>query len=137
MADFSNEKRFLSVSSEDIEGYLDLAEKAKKQRDLMAHGFRIPERKTKIEDVITEKEKIKNESLRQDIDLKKKTLDFLCRLLFIETFIVFLFSFFQAVNWPMYFRLEEWSFKLLVTATISQITIMLLVAVKHLFPSQK
>lgn len=91
----------------------------------------------KIEDKITEKEIIKNEGLRQDIKLKKITLIILFGFLVVETIAVFVFSFFQAVNYPHDFHLEEWSFKLLISATISQITIMLIIAVNHLFPKQK
>ena len=95
-----------------------------------------------------EKEKIKNEGLKQDIKLKKTTLITLFVFLSIETLLIFFFSYLQAIHvdctklshphWGLEcFHLEEWSFKLLITATISQITIMLLVAVKHLFPQQK
>jgi len=136
----SNKNKILSVNSNSSKEYVDLIEEFKK-RNLEIHRFKVSRFKTteraKIEDIIAEKERIKNEGLKQDIDLKKKTLRFLCNLLFVETIIVFLFSFFQAVKWPMRFGLEEWSFKLLIVATISQITIMLLVAVKHLFPNQK
>ena len=140
MVDFSSKNKSLSVNSENTEEYLGLVEKLKKH-NLATQRFTIPKFRTtekiKIESIIEEKEKIKNEALKQDINLKKKTLKFLCNLLFIETIILFLFSFFQAVKWPMEFGLEEWSFKLLIIATISQITIMLLVAVKHLFPNQQ
>lgn len=95
------------------------------------------EKKIRIEDVIAEERVIKNRGLEQDIELKKTTLIYLSILLIIETAVIFAFSFFQATKWPMEFRLEEWSFKLLVTATLSQITVMLLVAVRHLFPNKK
>lgn len=126
--------------TENIKEYYDLLEEARR-RNLILHGRKISsfgytEKKIRIDDVINEREKIKNEGLALNNELKKKTLSFLCNLLFGETLIVFVFSFFQAFGlWG--FKLEEWSFKLLITATISQITIMLLVAVKHLFPNQK
>ncbi len=97
----------------------------------------VPEKKEKIEDIIIEQEKIKNAGIEQDITLRKKTLNLLFKFLVGETIVIFLFSFFQAIHNPWNFALEEWSFKLLVTATISQITIMLLVAVKYLFPNPK
>lgn len=80
-----------------------------------------------------EEAQLKNKGLAQDIALKKTTLFALFGFLAIETAVIFLFAFFQAVRFGG-FALEEWSFKLLVTATIVQITTMLLVAVKHLFP---
>lgn len=81
-----------------------------------------------------EKKKIENIGLRQDIELKKTTLFCLFGFLFIETFIIFIFSFWQATG-GLGFMLEEWSFKLLITSTIIQITYMLQVAVRHLFPN--
>lgn len=98
------------------------------------------EKKTKVEDtladILAHREEIKNRGIEQGIEHRKKTLTTLFYFLGIETFVIFLFTFLQAVNW-LGFNLEEWSFKLLVTVTISQITIMLLVAVKYLFPEQK
>lgn len=94
------------------------------------------EKKTKVEDILAHREEIKNRGIEQDIEHRKKTLTTLFYFLGLETFAIFLFAFLQAVEW-LGFNLEEWSFKLLVTVTISQITIMLLVAVKYLFPEQK
>lgn len=82
------------------------------------------------------KEDIENEDLEQNIRLKKWTLYILFVFLLIETITIFAYSFFQAVHFHG-FRLEEWSFKLLVAATISQITYMCQMAVKHLFPGKK
>ncbi|MFA5729685.1 MAG: hypothetical protein WC938_00435 [Candidatus Paceibacterota bacterium] len=80
-----------------------------------------------------EKEELKNKALDQDIRLKGRTLNMLFAFLGIETIIIFSFSFLQATKiWG--FGLEEWSFKLLIVATILQITCMLQLAVKHLFP---
>lgn len=80
------------------------------------------------------KEDIENEDLAQNIRLKKHTLYVLFGFLAVETIAIFSFSFFQA-TYLFKFDLEEWSFKLLVTATILQITFMIQVAVKHLFPN--
>lgn len=93
-------------------------------------------RPTSIEDEIAREQKIKNDDAEQDIGLKKTTLNRLFGFLAIETFIIFAFAFLQATH---YFRfgLEEWSFKLLVSATITQITVMLYVAVNYLFPKIK
>lgn len=103
--------------------------------DSLPYSF-VLEKKTKIEDILAHREEIKNRGIEQDIEHRKKTLTTLFRFLGLETFVIFLFTFLQAVKW-FGFSLEEWSFKLLVTVTISQITIMLLVAVKYLFPEQK
>ena len=67
--------------------------------------------------------------------LKKQTLQLLFIFLGTETIAIFLYAFFQGVRaWN--FALEEWSFNLLVSATITQITVMLVIAVKHLFPQK-
>lgn len=139
MSDSPNKKEISFVNSEGNapeENYSDFIEDLV-TRNLSAHGHRLKEKRISLENTIAEKEGIKNIGRRQDINLKKKTLNFLHRLLFAETAVIFLFSFFQATEFPMSFHLEEWSFKLLVAATISQITVMLLIAVKHLFPDQK
>jgi len=93
-------------------------------------------KKEKIDDILADKERIKNIGLRQDIALKSATLKMLFYFLASETIVIFVFSFFQGIK-AFGFHLEEWSFKLLVIATILQITAMLLVAVKHLFPQNK
>ncbi len=78
---------------------------------------------------------LENDALEQDILLKRNTLKTLIRFLGAETVVIFIFAFLQATK-LCDFALEEWSFKLLVTATLLQITYMLQVAVKHLFPNK-
>lgn len=80
------------------------------------------------------REEIENEGLEQDIRLKRHTLYALFGFLIVETGLIFYFSYLQGMEVTTLFHLEEWSFRLLVAATISQITFMLHVAVKHLFP---
>ena len=87
-----------------------------------------------INQEIARAERIKNDNAEQDIQLKRNTWYRLFRFLIIETTLVFILAFFQAIQWPWGFHLEEWSFKLLVTVTIGQITAMLYVAVRYLFP---
>jgi len=88
---------------------------------------------TSITAEIIREKRLKNDDTEQDIQLKRSTLSRLFQLLIGETIIVFIFAFLQATAiW--HFHLEEWSFKLLITATITQITVMLLVAVNYLFP---
>lgn len=88
-----------------------------------------------IEDVLAEREELKNEGIAQDIELKRTTLYRLFVFLGIETAVIFGFAFLQGSH-LFGFALEEWSFKLLLAATLLQITYMLQVAVKHLFPTK-
>jgi hypothetical protein len=91
-------------------------------------------RRTRMDEEIR-KAGLENDSREQDINLKRKTLITLFWFLALETVVIFSFSYLQATKtWG--FTLEEWSFKLLLAATISQITFMLQVAVKHLFPQK-
>ncbi len=69
------------------------------------------------------------------MQLKKTTLLVLFGFLAIETVAIFVMAFFQGFEWHG-FKLEEWSFRILTGATITQITVMLLVAVRHLFPQK-
>ncbi len=88
-----------------------------------------------ISQEIARKQQLENENIAQDIRLKRITLDRLFLFLTAETALIFLFAFFQAVGGPSGFRLEDWSFRLVVGATIAQITGMLFVAVRYLFPN--
>lgn len=89
-----------------------------------------------LTDVAEERGKLENQAFQQDIILKKETLIILFIFLAFETIIIFLFSFFQGISF-LQFHLEEWSFKLLITATLLQITYMVKIAVQHLFPNKK
>ncbi len=76
---------------------------------------------------------LQNAAFEQDMNLKKNTLIILFIFLAIETVVIFIITFLQGFKaWG--FALQEWSFRLLISATITQITVMLLVAVQHLFP---
>ncbi len=79
---------------------------------------------------------LENDNEEQNIKLKRYTLIALFLFLTVETLLVFKFAFKQA-DLTNCFRLEKWSFNLLVTATISQITYMLKIAVEHLFPRKE
>jgi hypothetical protein len=87
-----------------------------------------------INNEIAREQKLKNDDVEQDITLKRTTLNRLFVFLTAETILIFTFAFFQAIEWPFDFHLEEWSFKLVLTVTILQITGMLYVAVRYLFP---
>jgi hypothetical protein len=88
-----------------------------------------------INQEIARERKLRNDNAEQDIALKRTTLRRLFLFLTGETVAIFLFALFQATHWPPHFHLEEWSFNLLVGATIAQITGMLYVAVRYLFPN--
>lgn len=89
-----------------------------------------------IREELARRERIKNDDAEQDILLKRTTLNRLFWFLTAETVAIFLLAFLQGIQAPWDFRLEEWSFKILVTATIAQITAMLFVAVRYLFPKK-
>lgn len=94
-----------------------------------------PTQRSSVADEIAREKKLKNDDTEQDIRLKKTTLNRLFALLVGETIIIFLFSFLQATH-DFHFALDEWSFKLLTSVTITQITVMLYVAVNYLFPKK-
>lgn len=89
-----------------------------------------------LSEIEEEHQLLENQAFAQDISLKKVTLILLFIFLAAETVSIFLFAYFQAVRFQN-FHLDEWSFRLLVAATISQITLMVQLAVKHLFPEKK
>lgn len=99
-----------------------------------------PGPRTSIEDEITQEEvrarKLVNDDRAQDIKLKKLTLNRLFVFLGIETAVIFIFALLQATSW-LGFELESWSFNLLISATLAQITAMLFAAVRYLFPTPK
>lgn len=94
------------------------------------------EPRTSIEDEIARERKLKNDDVEQDIKLKRKTLNVLFTFLGTETGLIFWFAFLQATH-DLHFQLNEWSFKLVVAATLTQITAMLFAAVNYLFPKNK
>lgn len=100
-------------------------------------GFQSEEQKpVRMKEELARREKLKNVDIEQDIKLKKLTLKVLLCFLGIETFVIFLFAFLQATTF-LNFKLEEWSFRLLLSATITQIYLMLRIAVEYLFPKNK
>lgn len=89
-----------------------------------------------ISDELTRAQRIKNDDAEQNIMLKKVVLNRLFKYLGIETTFVFLFVLLQATHW-IGFSLQDWTFDILITATIAQIAGMLFVAVRYLFPNGK
>jgi len=112
-----------------------------KIRSLLADDFELvpysahPRSRTKVDEEVRKKQ-LENDAFLQDMELKRTTLNRLFIFLACETILVFSFALCQGTGW-LNFSLEEWSFKLVVTATLIQITFMLQVAVKHLFPQRK
>ena len=99
----------------------------------------MPAKKTKRIDInqeIAREQKLRNDNAEQDIKLKRQTLERLFRFLTTETILIFLFAIAQATKWPGDFHLDETSFQIVVGATIAQITGMLFVAVRYLFPKK-
>lgn len=90
------------------------------------------EEKPSVDEEVRQK-KLKNDDLEQDIKLKKLTLQILFLFLGLETIAIFTVAIMQGIKING-FGLEEWSFKLLIGATIAQITLTIQMAVKYLFP---
>ncbi|HMH70525.1 MAG TPA: hypothetical protein VK502_03925 [Candidatus Saccharimonadales bacterium] len=82
------------------------------------------------------KQKIDNDNAEKDQRLKTLTLVLLFAFLTLETIVIFVLAFFQGFGYNK-FHLDEWSFKLVILATLGQITAMLTIAVTHLFPKKK
>ncbi|HSD55915.1 MAG TPA: hypothetical protein VLA92_02055 [Candidatus Saccharimonadales bacterium] len=120
----------VTATHRDVEHYFQVLEKARPALEGDS------QKKIDINQEIARDQKIKNDNAEQDIGLKRITLNRLFWFLAIETFLIFAFAFFQSIGWPHGFHLEEWSFRLVVGATIAQITGMLFVAVRYLFPNK-
>ena len=93
----------------------------------------------KLQDEKRRKQEIENNNAEKDQNLKEGTLRKLFGFLLVETAVVFLLAFLQGFGalWRWKFHLDDWSFRLVVGATIGQITAMLIIAVQHLFPKKK
>jgi len=81
---------------------------------------------------------IENDNLENDQKLKKTSLIILFSFLGIETVAIFVLAFIQGAGGGPngWFYLDEWSFRLVMAGTLGQITAMLMVAIKHLFPKK-
>jgi hypothetical protein len=116
-------------------------EEAKKSSKLIAGSFTLGTApRTSINDKIREekarRQKIANDILEKDHRLKEATLKKLFRFLSAETGVIFVLAFLQGFGWKD-FELDQWSFRLVIAATLGQITAMLTIAVQHLFPKNK
>lgn len=101
----------------------------------IAHTVAPEPRRTDVADELARTERLKNDDVEQNIALKRVVLNRLFRFLAAETVLIFIFALLQATHW-LGFSLEQWSFNILITATIAQITGMLFVAVRYLFPTK-
>jgi len=81
------------------------------------------------------RQQIENDNIEKDQRLKETTLRILFYFLTAETIVIFTLAFFQGFQTGE-FHLEEWSFRLVIAGTLSQIAAMLIIAVKNLFPSK-
>lgn len=119
---------------EDVRHYFDVLDRVESRKRSGPSGAAQEKEKIDIEQEIAREQKLKNDNAEQDIALKRLVLSRLFRFLAVETALVFVLAFMQAVHRPWNFTLQEWSFRVVVSATILQITAMLLAAVRYLFP---
>lgn len=80
--------------------------------------------------------RIENDIREKDQTLKEQTLRLLFAFLAAETVVVFGIALLQGFR-ILGFRLDEWSLRLLLAATIVQTVSMLTIAIRHLFPQKK
>ena len=99
-----------------------------------------PSRESPVNDQIKKEEarlaRIENDIREKDQTLKEQTLRLLFAFLAAETIVVFGIALLQGFQ-ILGFRLDEWSLRLLLAATIVQTVSMLTIAIRHLFPQQK
>jgi hypothetical protein len=92
---------------------------------------------TPVSDQIKKEEvrlvRIENDIREKDQTLKEQTLRLLFTFLAAETVVVFGIALLQGFQF-FGFKLDEWSLRLLLAATIVQTVSMLTIAIKHLFP---
>lgn len=80
--------------------------------------------------------KLQIDEIRKEIEQKERTLNKLFKFLAIESialFVIALLQGFECIN----FHLDAWTLRILVTATIIQITLMLKIALRYLFRLNK
>jgi ribosomal protein S4 len=91
---------------------------------------------TQVDEERVRRERIENDNKEKDQTLKEQTLRLLFTFLVAETVVVFVIALIQGFR-ILGFRLDEWSLRLLLAATIVQTVSMLTIAIKHLFPQKK
>lgn len=113
-----------------------LQQQSHSQSGRQINRVRVPDSKPETMDEKIRKQKIENDNIEKDQSLKKYTLISLFIFLGVETIVVFALAFFQGFELAG-FNLDVWSFRIIVVATLGQITAMLSFAVRHLFPIRK
>ena len=94
----------------------------------------IEEAKLRTREISNEKLQAENDILTKNQGLKAVTLKLLFILLFCESLVLFVLTFFQGFGaWG--FDLDVVTLRIVVVASLLQISAMLTIAVRHLFPS--
>lgn len=128
-----NPRKSLYDDTQEFKIYLEgLKKQPRPYRSPLRRSERVEDR---TEDEKQRRDRLGNDDFEQDISLRKKTLLILFIFLGCETAVVFLIALLQGYSCDNFY-LEEWSFRILLLATISQITAMLVIAVKYLFPKK-
>lgn len=83
------------------------------------------------------RQQIDNDNAEKDQKLKEETLSKLFAFLKWETIAIFAIATLQGFGSVVHFKLDGLSFRILVGATIGQITAMLVIAVQHLYPKKR
>lgn len=132
--DFSYYKRLLSeVRNEDIPRVtapFSPTEKPVRFSDL------ISKERVRTRTLENDKKERENQLITSNQSLKRLTLNLLFALLYLESLVLFILAFFQGFSLHG-FDLDPVTLRILVVATLAQISTMLTIAVRHLFPAHK
>ncbi len=94
----------------------------------------IDKEKVRARQLDNEKKQTENSLINKNQSLKKLTLILLFVLLFVESIALFVLAFFQGFKYYG-FDLDAITLRIIVVASLAQISAMLTIAVRHLFPS--
>lgn len=97
---------------------------------------RIQEQYVLREGIANDRLQAENENLRNDQQLKENTLKLLFIFLGAETMIIFAITILQGFH-TLNFDLDDVTLRIVVVASLAQISTMLTIAVRHLFPQMK
>jgi hypothetical protein len=97
---------------------------------------KIDEARVRARELDNEKKHTENELINKNQTLKKLTLILLFILLFVESIALFVLTFFQGFEFYG-FDLDPITLRIIVVASLVQISAMLMIAVQHLFPPKK
>lgn len=96
----------------------------------------LQQQKVRTHELNNDKKERENDLISKNQGLKKLTLILLFILLFAESVTLFVLTFFQGFKFKG-FELDLWTLRIIVVASLAQISAMLTIAVRHLFPSKK